>query len=560
MVGASLLRISGRVHEGLYIAEKIHSEKSTERSSGLSGTGSSKTNGIIAFANSRIELKQILLHSKNVYGVQSLQGGVFSKFSIDGNRKDLNDKGFHKMFEAIFRAAIKEKTLYARQQKESLRKTIGNRLSLCGSVFRLAVELGVKHIKSKTFKAVYKHIVDILPQVDEGLCEPISLDYIKALRVCLEYAPHAEHLLREDWETIATFCCTHVESQLGLLGEDGESENKDSDEDMDSHEVLPVRNSRPNSARDISSTSRISSPPPQTASVQLNYDSGELLLCLQILLRTPNAPVVRNAEMTCKTVLGFLASQGTVTRAHQAALSALNSILETITTNNIALSTRVAGDIVPVITKMWGSKLTAIQEQMIVTLIYIQPYLRKIIRGPGKQARNLRRRLEALSEVVFGEYSARAERDQFQLDDLVFPNPCKTLDVETTPLGLPAYRLRNDASPRVEQQWIVPYIMAMIIDTLDRADGGAVSRNRSDQQSSSKRRKVFKYFDELLRNVRSTVPSPKICALQTLPFLISDSRRNMDQGEFSSVIMDLLSACSDDNPVISSWAMLSIAR
>lgn len=464
------------------------------------------------------------------------------------------------MFEAIFRAAIKEKTLYARQQKESLKKTIGNRLSLCGSVFRLAIELGVRHIKIKTFKAAYKHIVDILPQAGEGLCEPISLDYIKALRVCLEYAPHAEHLLAEDWETIATFCCTHVESQLGFLNNNDEDENGDSDEDMDNREVLLVRSSRPNLIRDTSSASRISSPSPQIATVRLNHNSEELLLCLQILLRTPNAPVVQNSEMTCKTVLGFLTSQRTVTRAHQAALSALNSILEAITTNNIALSTKVAEDIVPVIRKMWGSKTPAFNEKMIITLIYIQPYLRKIIRNPGAQARTLRRNLEALSDVVFGEYSARAERDQFQLDDLVFPNPCKALDVETTPLGLPAYCLRNDASPRAEQQWIIPYLMAMVIDTLDRADSGTVSKSNSDRQSSSKRRKVSKHFDELLRNARSTVPSTKICALQTMPFLISGSRRNMDQEEFSSVIMDLLNTCSDDSPVVSSWAILSIAR
>lgn len=465
------------------------------------------------------------------------------------------------MFEAIFRAAMKEKTLYARQQKASLKKTIATRLSSCGSVFRLAVELGVKHIKSKTFKAVYKHIVDILPQTGEGLCEPISLDYIKALRVCLEYAPHAEHLPKEDWEVLATFCCTHVESQLGLLDKEDEDEDeKDSDEDMDGHEVLPVRNSRPGLIRDASSASRISTPSSQIPGVRLNYNSEELLLCLQILLRTPNAPVVQNDGMTCKTVLGFLTSQGTVTRAHQAAFSALNSILEVITTNNITLSTKVAEAIVPVISKIWDSKSPAIKEQMIITLIYIQPHLRRIIRGPGRQARTLRRKLEALSEVVLGEYSARAERDQFQLDDLVFPDPCKTLDVETTPLGLPAYCLRNDAFPRTEQQWIIPYLMAMIIDTLDRADSGTVSRHRADGQNSSKRRKVSKYFDELVRSARSTVASRKICALQTLPFLVSNSRRNMDQEEFSSVVTDLLNACSDDNPVISSWAMLSIAR
>lgn len=546
--------------QSLYLVEKICSEKSTERSSGLTGIILTWANRIFIFTDLGLELKHILSHSKNAYEPQFYLKGYVAELQAGWNRKDLNDKGYHKMFEAIFRAAMKEKTLYTRQQKTSLKKTIANRLSLCGSVFRLAVELGVKQIRSKTFKAVYKHIVDILPQTGEGLCEPISLDYIKALRVCLEYTPHAEHLTREDWETLAGFCCTHVESQLGLLNDEDEDDDDDSDEDMDSHGVLPIRNPRPSLILDTSSASKVSTPPSQ-AGVRLNHNSEELLLCLQILLRTPNAPVVQNNRITCKTILGFLTSQPTVTRAHQAALSALNSILEVITTNNIALSSKVAEAIVPVITKLWDSKSPAIREQMIITLIYIQPYLRKIMRNStGSHARNFRRKLEALSEVLFAEYSARAERDQLQLDDLRFPSPCQRLDVETTPLGLPAYCLRNDVSPRTEQQWVIPQLMAMVIETLDRADGGTTPWNRSDEQNSSKRRKVSKHFDELLRSTRSTINSRKISALLTLPFLVGGSRRNMDHEEFLSIITDLLNACSDENPVISSWAMLSIAR
>ncbi|KAI5846484.1 hypothetical protein DFP73DRAFT_546051 [Morchella snyderi] len=486
---------------------KIRSDKPPERSNGLA------------------ELKQIL--------------------SLNKNSKDLGDKGYHNMFEAIFEATLKEKALYTRLKKPS--SIIRSRFSLCGSVFRLAVELGVKQIRAKTFKAVYSHIIDILPQ-NGGFCEPISLDYLRALRSCLEYAPHAEHLAPDDWEIIATFCCTNVESQLRIVTEeDGDVDmDPDSDEDM-GDSVLSVRGTRPSLVRDSSSMSKGATSSTHTG---VDHHSEQLLLCLQILLRTPNAPVAATNEMTCRTILGFLTSQPTVTRVHQDVFSALNSILEVTITNNITLSSKVAEAIVPVITKMWDSKSP--KEQMMITLIYLQPHLRKLMRSlTGAPQKNFRTKLEALSDAIFTEYSTRAERDQLQLEDICFPDPSKDLDIETTPLALAAYCLRSDVPSRTEQHWIVPYLMAMLIEILD--------LNRNDDQGRSKRRKVSTKFDELLMNAKSMLYSRKICALQTLPFLIRESQRVVDLEGFSTLITDLLNVCSDDSPIISSWAMLSIS-
>lgn len=456
------------------------------------------------------------------------------------------------MYEAVFRAVIKEKTLYTRQSKPSLLKTVASRLSLCASVFRLAVEQGVQHIKSKTFKALSKHIVDILPYQGERLCEPISLDYIKALRVCLEYSPHAEHMDREEWGTLAKFCCIHVESQLGILGEEPVS----GDEDMETGDNHTPRKSWLSLSLEDSSGSRRTVPISLT-NAKLKHDCEELMLCLGILLRQPNAPIVEHDEMVCKTIIGFLTLQPSVTRAHQPAFSALNSTLEASTTNNLALSSKVTQAIVPVVAKMWDSKSPTLREQMMITLIYIQPHIRTILSGGG--SRSLRRKVEGLSEVLFVEYSGRADRDQLQLDDVAFPDPRKPFDAETTPLGLRAFCLRRGFNPRAEQSWAVPQLIAAMTNALDRSDEGRRGpEDKAPEEAPAKRRRISKRFDELMRNTRSMIASRKLCALQTLPFMIAE--RDMESDEFGSVLLDLFNACSDDSSVISSWAMLSIAR
>ncbi|KAG0641565.1 telomere-length maintenance and DNA damage repair-domain-containing protein, partial [Tuber brumale] len=429
----------------------------------------------------------------------------------------LNDKGYHKMFEAIFRAVVKEKMIYIRQNKPSLVKSVGSRLSLCASVFRLAVEQGVVHIRSKTFKALSKHVIDILPQGD-GLCEPISLDYIKALRTCLACSPHAEHIDKKEWATLARFCCTHVESQLGLLTGDPES--------ADEGASTGSRNVRLSLSRETSLASRRSQPPSQGVP-RLNHDSEELMLCLEILLKTPNAPIVEHDEIVARTILGFLTSQPTVTRAHPPAFTALNSVLEVITTNNISLTAKVAQGIVPVLAKLWDSKQPTFREQMMITLIYILPQIRTII-SEGRSG-TLRRKVEALSEVLFVECSGRADRDQLQLDDLVFPDPLKAFDAEITPLGLQGFCLRK-GNQRAEMNWIVPQLMATVVNILDRSGGDpAGSNGKALEGERNKRLKVSKNFEELMRNARSMITSRKLCALQTLPFLAG--QRDMESGD-----------------------------
>jgi ataxia telangiectasia mutated family protein len=83
------------------------------------------------------------------------------------------------------------------------------RLAACGKALRITVTAGVKRIRAKTVKAVVDHILQALPTA-EGPCYPgLALDYVKSLRVILEYQPHVEHF-RDLWQDVLDLCLSGV--------------------------------------------------------------------------------------------------------------------------------------------------------------------------------------------------------------------------------------------------------------------------------------------------------------------------------------------------------------
>ncbi|KAF8249613.1 hypothetical protein K440DRAFT_203298 [Wilcoxina mikolae CBS 423.85] len=503
-------------HKLLDAYEKISSSKITERGSGLN------------------DLKQLLTQKRNA-----------------GN---LNDKGFHKMYETIFKAAVLEKSLYTKQSRSTLRGISSSRLQTCGAVLRAAVELGVEHLKVKTVRAVYNHIIDILPS-GEKLCEPLSVDYVKALRVLFQYAPHTEHLLSDEWAVLAEFCCTNVKSQLGLPDEKEEEEEPEVEaEDRSPHvrETVLLRESSSTSRRSAAGGSQ------QQFTARLTHESEQLLLCLRNLLAAPNAPILAHIQMICDTLLGFLRSQRTYTRAHQHVFSSLNFVLNVVTTNNLALVNKVSVEIVPIINRLWDTKTPGLKDEMIISLIHCHPHIRARIRRT--EGRVLRTSIENLFEDLCSEYIARSDREILQLDDVTFPSPTGRPDSEV-PLSLRAIALRtNVQNARAEQMWMIPSLIAMVVEMLDASsDSGRRSRKKGETEGNRpKRQRMYDRFGELMRFVRSNNTPRKLLALQVITFLAD--LKGINEQEFPSIVQDLLEACSDDNPAITAWALTSIGR
>ncbi|KAI5807112.1 hypothetical protein EDC01DRAFT_638230 [Geopyxis carbonaria] len=492
--------------------DKITSTKITERNSGLS------------------DLKQLLSNSQNA--------------------KTLNDKGYHKMYEALFRAVMADKKLYMKQDPNAnMGKSVASRLSTSGSVLRLAVEMGVTHLKPKTIKAVYSHIIDVLPMGNLGLCKPISLDYIKALRACLEYPTHTEHLQTADWDLLVKFCCLHLGTLLGLL------ETDEDDEDGQSHQdgrALLREDSM------ISMISKRSTGNSQSAS-RLGHDSEELFGCLRCLVSAPNAPILNNAEMICDILLKFLDSQPSATRAHQPVFSSLNFVLVSIVVNNIELTNRISDMIPQIIIRLWDTKSPGLKEEMMISLIYCQPYIRNKIHESREKSLPLRRNIEDLLETLCNEYITRPDRELLQMDDIVFPPPLRPPNVLTDSLSLRSMALRKSLGDfRNEQTWATPGLIASMVEMLDKP-GDAINQSQAPVGHNEivvKRQRLYTNFDEMMRYVRSSNTPRKLLALQVLPFLCDIG--GVNEEEYANTIQTLYDACSDDNPSVLSWALLSI--
>ena len=462
------------------------------------------------------------------------------------NAKHLNDKGWHKMYEIVFKAAVSERNIYTKQSKATLRKATENRLQTCGSVLRAAVELGVEHLRIKTVRAVFRHIIDILPVAGGGLCEPISMDYVKALRVLFEYAPHTEHLLPEEWEQIGRFCCTHVRAQLGLL---------DEDEDEDTEAQTQLRRETMLAHDDSSMSRRSILSVPQK---RLSHESEELMMCLRNLSAAPNAPILSHATMICDMLLGFFRAQASYTRAHQHAFSSLNFVLNVITTNDIALVSRICDEVVPAVSRIWDTKMPALRDEMIIFLIHTRAHIRARIKTP--KGRYLRTSVENLFDSLCNEYIIRSDRELLQLDDMVFPSLGRKYCSEDL-LSLRTIALRpNPQNFRAEQAWMIPSLIAALVEMLDMSgfvDKRARQNGRGDE-SEPKRQRMYDRADEIMRFARSTNNPRKLLALQVVPFLVEI--HGVNEKEFQSIIQDLYEASSDDNPAIASWALVSVAR
>lgn len=486
-------------------------------------------------------------------------GFVYTELKLfltqEWNVASLDKDLFREMYEALFKATKNEKEHFDKQTMPNPKSLSGLRLQQCAAVLRAAVEACVELIKKKDVRALTQYFTKILHNDDGELCESLALDCIKALRVLYQYAPHTEHLKQKEWDQIAGLCCTHVSSQLGLdneeKGEDGVAEGTSRGRAI----VL---------VRENTTRSRRTAGVPQISPAVLSHQSDELLGCLQSLLAAPNSPIQANQEMLLDTLLGFLGSQLTHTRAHQHVFSSLNLVLNVIATGDISLVTRVADEIVPVIGRIWDTKSTGLKNEMVITLMHCLPYIRARIRTPEGKA--LRNSVENLLETLTSQYIGRLGRDILQLDDITFPSPVRKPEGNSLSIRVIALRT-NVQNSHAEQIWMMPCIIASLVKMLDicgeddKCKDDEVDKGLEDgdvDESRKKRRRIYGQFSEMMRYVRSTGASRKLLALQVIPFLADN--KGIDEKQFASILQDLQETCTDESPNITGWALVSIGR
>lgn len=465
------------------------------------------------------------------------------------NRNELNDKGYHALFETLFRVTQSEKTTYAKASKVA-RSQASTRLSACASVLRLAVEVGLQTIRYKTVKALIDHISQVLPTSDENLCEPILKDYTKALRTLLEYRPHVEHLSKEDWQALIDFCSEGIQASLNV-------------EDVQSS-VLTLTNG---SNRLLGRISRSATPstlgtsfhhlPASSAKSNSNVEIigtlDEFVYCLYYLLSTSNAPVLEKASAVLAILLALLQAPSTA-GAHHAAFMCINTVLYGVITEDIDLARQTFRDLIPHIRRLWQTKSQALREEMIITVIHCEPLLPSLIQVDDHE--DFRSDLQGLLDAISLEYSKRSERDQLQFDDLDlglgYPD-----NNEYAALRRKTFNLRQ-GMVKSEQSWAVLDITTSILATLENSRVSSSSMAGIDDPATPrKRRRVTGAIDALLQPLDSISTLARSISLQMLAFVIG--KIGVEEQSVLSVLEAMTPILSSDVSDLANWAMMALS-
>lgn len=457
-------------------------------------------------------------------------------FNLFAGSDSLGDGGFHQIYEALFRYIRLERTAYVSSSSRSSKSSnSANRLQDCAAVFRLGVELGVPKITFKTANAVIDHVVDTLPVAGDEYCQPLTDDYLKILRAISGYAAHVEHLRDKKWRTLADFLMQGI-SHFTLEEENLPSGTNAST--LSQHS----RNGRITSFR-LSQSS---------ASRATRHEAGrpveDLFFCLDRLTMATNAPTMSRAALIIDCVIQFFSSTSSSSSLHQIAFSCLNNVAAKVITEDSKLAQRVVLDIFPTIRRLWSSKNPILRDEMLITLVLCSNIIKTL---PNTNAADdVHSSLSNLLEVMFAEYSRRNERDILQLDEILFVN-----DNAQQVMSVDAFRIRPDHT-RGTFSWALISILALLTLTVDRFS--ELTTRDTAKDTPSKRRKPTNRADETFGQCLSASTSIKIGALQTIPFLLTDSRAVTER--FLNLIVHFTNQILDEDPTVAAWTMIAISR
>ena len=434
-----------------------------------------------------------------------------------------------------------ECSTYANASKASSKTTSATRLTECASVLAFTVKVGVRKLRFKTVKALLEHISQTLPTSDGAYCEPLATDYFKALRTVLEYPPHPEHLLKEDWHDVIDFCNTSVHDLNAF------SVGNSSNVFNDSHSFTDLP-SRPASPRFHGDRVRNSI----SHGSELRNSAEDLVFCVRHLTSVTNAPVLEKASVTLSALLDLLESAPNLGTTQQAALESINSIIIRITTNDTALVLQTLRRIVPMIRRFWQGKSSGLKV-MLTSLFYGEIYLVRLLRSD--EERDFQANLLGLLEVMRVEYCKRTEREQLQLDDIDLSDHSFRLN-RHMPLSTKACELRLGAI-RAEQPWALLHMSASILVAIHSEAGvDAMPNVNADFDPPPKRQRIGGALDNLLQLTKASRPSEKLYALQALVFVFD--KLTLDIGNLEATVHLLLPCASDDNGLIASWAIIAL--
>ncbi|KAK1835112.1 hypothetical protein QBC39DRAFT_170782 [Podospora conica] len=506
-----------------------------------------------------VNLKEIagLLGSSSATTRKEALESLLSYFKATGNgsqstqKQGFEDKTYHSLFEALFRCILMEKETFFNTKKASKTSVAASttRLEKCAEALRLAVRHGANRIKRKTGRAIVDHIIQTLPGPDGNYIAPLLNDYVKTLGIFLDVPANVENLATksgEGWDLCTTFCFHGLLQYLNSI-------------DPDNAGWITAPTASGSNLR--ASNSRAKSVLPLQPSAQITSQLAlEFLQCLNCLVSSANAPVMRQADVLARAVLRMLGVRGgKIGELQKTAFSTITNIFLHIQTDNILLGKAISTHVIPHLSHWWQPRtlsrdamLNSTRDEMIKAMYSTHLYQEALLRDSPSGA--FLKPIEDLLDALWSEYSKREERARLQLDDLSFSAMRFPVDHPTTP----AFKLRPFNST-AEQNWALLENMAIMEALCARypkrmefhGDGD------SDGDRPRKKRQVNSAANRLHEKMTSLDPAIQLTALQLVPFLVRHREFSLDQ--LTELVKDVRKCMPTKQSVAASWGMLACA-
>ena len=506
---------------------------------------------------SKVDISFALKHIRRATVVDRKKGIDFLErlFALNGSRPKelrLKDSSYLWLLQELFQSVKNEIPTYVKAvNKPSTRSKSASILSTYASAIRSTVEHGARAFRKKTVKTVIDHVIQTLPASGDGYYEPLTSDYLKSLRAILAWPAHPEHLSGEIWSKLVEFCVSGIE-YAASSSEDSSSISRINGSAI--RNTLPSRSSTPGtlaSSRDHSFRSRqfLSQNEKSFGSKNVSEDWGA---CLAYLYSTTNAPILNDPGPTFTAISSLLCSSSPSSISQQDLFKPINSILAKSMLEDVTLTCSILREVVSLISRHWECRSSSGREEMLVTLLYSQAYLPRLLQVNNPDE-DFKQDFRNLIDTVQEEYCKRSERDHLQIDDLeLYENeedlPC------ALPLHTRSMALRSGAI-KAEQSWVVLELIA---------SGLIASHYQEDKETLKekamnppKRQKISTPIESILHQLRRANGAEKPSLLQILAFGVE--RSSFKVHECQAILDQVIPLLSSEMSSISNWSMLVVS-
>ena len=381
------------------------------------------------------------------------------------------------------------------------------------------------------------HITDSLPNASTGFCEPLAQDYFRSLRAILENAPHTEHLRNAKWHGLLNFI-------LASLSEVSQDDDANQGESFGTPQPEPK--SSDGQTVSMLLTSRYSA---RMAHQSKASYAEDLVSSLSALMNHTNIPIASQASVIGDHMVSLLRESSSASGTQHRAFCVLNKLLAVLTTENRKAFGVLIKDCFLLLRRLWSSKSTLLKDEMVVTLVFVQEFLR--YDATGHDTSPLQDETDALFEVMYNDYSRRQEKELLHSEEVRFHR--STL-LTSCHIGSLEPDLQNSGTIT---KWMTISVMATL---LVHSSIGRQSHIPSplDEDQPSKRRRLTPGIQDFCARAITGSTTERITVLQLLLFALHEAKYL--ERDLRSFATQILSTTGVEDVETVSWIFLAYSR